>query len=196
MAMTTVHIQVAISKAYIDILNRMVNRLQSDNKVTVMDLVPFVVTCAAALECLLNEAIIKYSSDEFGPDGYRRSAEALISMTFRGKLDLVVPLLSKGRFIFQNDSKVYLTLVRIISLRNTLMHNKPFLEKHEADIVTDSERRPNATIYIDTLNKYGFAIEFHTCIDFWEAIKAFGELLTSQDKWQENSIITFNSEQP
>ncbi len=93
--------------------------------------IPFILTCAAALECALNDYIITHFSsenDELIP-GY-------LSMSLRGKLTNIVPLLTDGQYKINTEHKTYKTLVELIRVRNRLVHNKSDYEECEGTVVT------------------------------------------------------------
>ena len=50
-------------------------------------------------------------------------------MTLRGKLNTIVPLLTKFKLDINREHKVYKTLVELISIRNRITHNKSGFEE-------------------------------------------------------------------
>ena len=87
--------------------------------------IPYVLTCAAALEATMNEKLIGYADHRWGSDD-PTLAQSLLSMTLRGKLNALVPLLTDHRFQFNRKHFVYQRLNALISIRNILVHPKPF----------------------------------------------------------------------
>lgn len=98
---------------------------------------PFILTCAAALECSLNDNIISYySSDEGLPsdqvDGY-------LSMNLKGKLTNIVPMLTNAKYEINTNHRSYQTLVELIRARNRLVHNKSSFEDCSGVVITSDE---------------------------------------------------------
>jgi hypothetical protein len=120
--------------------------------------VPLVLTCAAALECTLNDAMLsvnlgarkgvtladwREARDEGGwtltmtPMSATGNlmddlADGYLSMSLRGKLTNIVPILTCNRFKINREHKTYQTLVELIRERNRLVHAKGSLEATEA----------------------------------------------------------------
>jgi len=103
--------------------------------------VPFILTCAAALECSLNDYLIKHFTDSHGTHG-KLQIPGLLSMSLKGKLINIVPLLTSNKFIINVENKVYQTLADLIKVRNRLVHNKSSYESHEGIIKEDSDGHP------------------------------------------------------
>lgn len=102
--------------------------------------VPFILTCAAALECSLNDALIgSLTEPDEVPlvDGY-------LSMSLRGKLSNVVPIITHNKFQLDRAHKTFKTLSELISLRNQLVHNKSTYEDHKGTVVME----PDGNVYI------------------------------------------------
>jgi hypothetical protein len=100
--------------------------------------VPYIITCSAALESRLNDEIVRFSYESFDKAG-REMAESFLSMTFRGKLNAIVPLLTSNIFVFNTGHEVYKKLLSLIKVRNFLVHPKSFFE----DISIQQEVDPN-----------------------------------------------------
>lgn len=99
--------------------------------------VSFVLCCAAALECSLNDGIISYftlrsNSKETLVNGY-------LSMSLRGKLTNIIPLLTDGRFLINQEHTSFRTLRELITLRNRLVHNKSHFETFTATVIETEE---------------------------------------------------------
>lgn len=92
----------------------------------------FILVAAASLESLLNEGIISWAFQLFPKGDHKRHATAFLSMNLGKKLDALGFLLSSGKFITDNESSVYQTLLSLIRLRNEVAHSKDFYK--EADI--------------------------------------------------------------
>lgn len=99
--------------------------------------IPYVLTCAAALEATMNEKLIEYADRRWGSDD-PTLAQSLLSMTLRGKLNALVPLLTDHRFQFNRKHFVYKRLNMLISIRNILVHPKPF----DKEISVSDQRHP------------------------------------------------------
>jgi hypothetical protein len=92
----------------------------------------FILVAAASLESLLNEGIVSWAFQLFPKGDHKRHATAFLSMNLGKKLDALGFLLSSGKFITDNESNVYQTLISLIKLRNEVAHSKDFYK--EADI--------------------------------------------------------------
>lgn len=100
--------------------------------------VPFILTTAAALECSLNDYLVDHYINIYGDNG-KPLLPGLLSMTLKGKLLNIVPLLTSNKFIINTEHKAYQLLAELIKLRNRLVHNKSDYEIHEALIKKDPE---------------------------------------------------------
>lgn len=93
-------------------------------------IVPYAITCAAALECMLNDCLLgafrRFKHLESQIPGY-------LSMTLKGKLINVVPIVTAQRFAINQAHKAYQSLVELIRIRNRLVHNtSSYFEEHTA----------------------------------------------------------------
>jgi hypothetical protein len=96
---------------------------------------PFVLTCAAALECSLNDTLIRAMDEQGnGPllDGY-------LSMSLRGKLTNVCTIVTESEYRINTEHKSYLALAELVSLRNRLVHNRSTFEIHEGHVLKDDD---------------------------------------------------------
>lgn len=91
--------------------------------------VPFTLTCAAALEASLNDAYIWLTHEKFGFKTYRRYAEHFLKLSPKAKLDLYVPTVTGYSHSLNTDHKVYHQLNELVSLRNKLVHDRQFLQE-------------------------------------------------------------------
>ena len=89
--------------------------------------IPFILTCAAYLESRLNDSLHD-ANQQYGEE----FALALMSLSLRNKLKILVPLLTNGKYIINTDHFVYKRLTSLISIRNRLAHAKPELEELSA----------------------------------------------------------------
>jgi hypothetical protein len=123
------HVLDFTSSVYSDLLTRLVEQLQSDGGRVADLVVPFALTCAAALEATLNDHLVAHFFREYGEGSYKRTSEAFLSMSFRGKLDILVPTLTHGLFRIRPEATCYQRLSKLISTRNELVHSKSFFLK-------------------------------------------------------------------
>lgn len=134
----TDHVTIAgktyISLNYLDNLRSLSSQLKKNATTSDTLLVPFVLTCAAALEAMLNDEIISWAQESFPLESYKRIADTHLSISLRGKLDYIVPLRTCNSYIFRTNSAVYGTLSRLITRRNELMHAKSFFNFHKIDL--------------------------------------------------------------
>lgn len=93
---------------------------------------PYTITCAAALEARLNDALTEYAESAWRAGG-ERIRQALLTLSFRGKLETTAILLTKEEYRFNPDDEYVKRLHSLISYRNVLVHPKP--SKHEVDTV-------------------------------------------------------------
>ncbi len=147
-----------------------------DNGKNTIHTVPFLLTCAAALECSLNDNIIQYFTSQYGEHG-ELQISGFLSMNFKGKLLNVVPLLTSNKYMINVNHKIYQKLSELIKIRNRLVHNKSNYEMYESHIEETEEGTPFITIPDDldkklskkidpTLGiKVGDIGEFHDCLE-------------------------------
>lgn len=191
----TIHLKRSLAPKYFAALKKMEASITKGKSSDEPSFIPFMVTCAAALECLLNDHLIEYSFEMFGPDNYRRFAKAMLSINLRGKLDCIIPLLSGNKFIIRKDSQTYQQLARLITIRNNLMHNKNFLEEFEADI--DEGRMDTISLKVtkDVYKKMEDPdLSRDDCAAFLHALQDLNHILSSGEEWQENETVVKNNE--
>lgn len=148
--------------------------------------VPFILTLAAALECSLNDHLIKHFEGKFGGKS-EQMLSGFLSMTFKGKLVNIVPILTSYKYSLNTQHKSYAAMVQLIKLRNTLVHNKSDFETREFEI----ENYDSIKNFVTGESDFTFGIEadigsihdaveeFHT--QFLEAY--------SQDDFSGNELI-------
>ncbi len=93
----------------------------------------FILVAAASLESMLNEGIISWAFRHFPKADHKRHATAFLSMNLSKKLDVLGFLLSSGKLITDNESKIYQTLINLIKLRNEVAHSKDFYKETDID---------------------------------------------------------------
>lgn len=137
--------------------------------------VPYVVTCAAALEATMNDKLIEYAHGRWGDDP--TLAQSLLSMSMRGKLNALVPLLTDHRFQFSRTHFVYRRLNSLISVRNILVHPKPFEKKFPISDQVHPLGYPILDGYVEAAEDMTLgAIEKFNPLEYHEALEKL-------DKW-------------
>lgn len=130
-----------VGDGYLCDLQTILPILDSDNSTAHAHLVPFIVMCAATLEAILNEEIVSWAFSKFPKDRYKSAADAILSMSFRGKLDMIVPLITENRFLIRTNSVEYKSLAQLISRRNELMHSRSYYQfVEENNVLPDTDR--------------------------------------------------------
>jgi len=123
-------------------------------------IVPFILTCAAALECTLNDKIIYHFTSE---DGVKSDlSSGYLSMNLRGKLSNIVSILTDGKYTINKEHKSYQALAELIGIRNKLVHNSSDFEECDAVVVTEPEGDVHLKIPDDVSNKledYTFGVK-------------------------------------
>lgn len=137
MAKEPVAINFPKSNLYMEVLEGMAQSIDGDQKLKQTLAVPFVLTCGASLECLLNDRIISDLWEVWFDDHYRPIVDGYLSMGLRGKLDTVVPLLTDNKFMINRSHPNYQALTELITQRNRIAHNKSFFEEVEFDFEKD-----------------------------------------------------------
>lgn len=98
--------------------------------------VPYVITCAAALEAKLNDAIVRHTRAIWRTDG-TSIRQAYLSMSFAGKLELLPILLTTNQFRLNREDEYVKRLFALISTRNLLVHPKPSSHEVKTDRIPD-----------------------------------------------------------
>lgn len=107
-------------------------------------IVPFVITCAAALECTLNDCLIQAFR---GTKNLEAQLDGYLSMTLKGKLINVVPAVTAQRFAINQEHKSYQNLVELIRIRNKLVHNRSSVfEEHVGIVKMNEDGEPLITL--------------------------------------------------
>jgi len=91
---------------------------------------PYIITCAAALEAKLNDALYRHA-DSTWREGSQAIKQSLLSMSFRGKLEMTAVLLTNEQYRFNPEDEYIKRLHSLISHRNALVHPKP--SSHEVN---------------------------------------------------------------
>ncbi len=183
-----------ISVNYTDCLKKLYPKVKEGNSVENPLIVPFVLTCAAALEAKLNDTIVSWAWDTLGKKEYKTVSEALLTMSLKSKIDTVVVLLSRNRFTFRRDAKCYQTLLKLISIRNKLIHNKGFYDYVEVEYDKESDRIVNLDDdFTQRLMKAPFlSIGASECEEFYRAIELLDDKIfypAERNALSENDVV-------
>ena len=163
------------SAIYGDLLHQLLPNVQTGDWHSNTNVLPFTFTCAAGLEATLNDNLVAHAFSEYGVGDYRRHAEAFLSMGLRSKLDIVVPLLSRNRFLIRSDSKSYQSLTQLIRLRNELVHSKSFFvecvkwNEAQNEMVLDKKQHEKM------LERGMRSVAATDCLEFFQALKSLDE---------------------
>ena len=103
--------------------------------------VPYILMCATTLEARLNDGLHDYASRVW-KDRYKSIADSYLSMSFRGKLNALVPILTNNKYRINQDHFVYQRLASLISVRNLIAHPKPIVTEFEEFELEEGETWP------------------------------------------------------
>ena len=87
--------------------------------------IPYVITCAAYLESKLNDSLFEFAMKRFGQD----VADVLVSLSLPSKLNVLVPVLTDGRYRINRQHFVYQRLMSLVRVRNSITHAKSEFEE-------------------------------------------------------------------
>lgn len=169
------------------------NEEEFGNKVYV---VPFILTCAAALECTLNDKIIYHFKSS---DGVQNDlSEGFLSMNLKGKLSNVVSILTDGKYTVNKEHKTYQALAELIRVRNRLVHNSSGFEECEALLFAGPKGNYQVKIPDEVNNKImDFTFGIKTPVGrFQDALEdLFDQFFDAYDKkeFTNNKLILRNS---
>ena len=154
----------------------MYDALQENRKL----ITPYILTCSACLEYFLNDLLQTYAQGHWGSRDYHSTARALLSMQLKKKLDIIVPLLSDHRYLISASHPTYRRLVDLITVRNTIIHNKPpgdieydvhFEGNKVKGLLVDSDRWNNLLKQSPEHFKYSDCKKYHNALlDFIKRI--------------------------
>lgn len=144
-----------IGDGYVDDLEAMLPLLVSEDASARAHLVPFVIMCAAALEAVLNDEIVSWAFTSFPKERYKNAADAALSMSFRWKLDMLVPLITKNEYLTKVGSIEYQNLAKLIRRRNELIHSRSYYQDLDADLekYSDDPSQKNDAAMMDAFSK-------------------------------------------
>lgn len=186
---TRVYLHIPLAQTYLKVLEEMkLSLLTSQNEVqNSSSFIPFVITSAAALECILNDYLILHTGEVCGMQD-NTLAKAFLTMSLRGKLDIIVPYFSGNKYAMRQDSVAYQELRRLITLRNDLMHGKSFITGHDVDVEYDEPDRVRLSAI--TLPKPRYQdISSEQCMKFLNALKDFDHLLSTEQIWTDQNAV-------
>lgn len=159
--------------------------------------VPFLLTTAAALECSLNDHIINHYTKTFGKNA-GLLIPGLLSMTLKGKLLNIVPLLTSNKYILNIENLIYQRLSELIKLRNRFVHNKSDYDTHEAFIKENDKGEPYIEIPQELQDKIDGKIDPSLGVDkdisiYHEALEELHNLFFDrykEENFNGNDLIT------
>ena len=159
--------------------------------------VPYTITCAAALECLLNDRLIEFCYENW-KEKYKSIAESYISMSFRGKLTSLFPILTHNSFRINQEHQTYTRLCDLIGARNKLMHGKSFLQEIEISPMQESkiDQIPLDELAQNFLDMSFGLTDSYSPVDYHEAIYHLETTLTDYDmnKLGRNDLVIDNAD--
>src|SRR5271157_5765172 len=100
------------STKFLRLLERMRDRYTKEGEAEDL-VVPYVLLCALTLESKLNDALMN-KAKRLCKGGSNALEDAFCSMSFKGKLNALVPVLTNGRYCINNDHFVYQRLASLI----------------------------------------------------------------------------------
>lgn len=130
---------------------------------------PFVFTCAAFIEYLMNILFLDHATKTVLPNQQRKVAEENINKTLKGKIDYILRLASNQQFDFDSESIMYKSLMELKTLRNALIHNKTKNQK-----VNIQRHKDGSISFVAHPPKYSFSLLDNVFIDqLHKAVCAF-----------------------
>ena len=133
---TTIYVFLPLAQTYLEVLEELQSSVLASQGTPLnsSSLIPFAVTSAAALECMLNDSLVMYANYIVGLGSDKAFEKAFLSMSLRGKLDTAITLLSRNLFVIRHNTSIYQQLSKLIKIRNDLMHGKSFFDKQDVDV--------------------------------------------------------------
>ncbi|HCM0830445.1 hypothetical protein HJ170_22680 [Vibrio parahaemolyticus] len=165
---------VSSSKGLLDSAEYLYDHIEDDDYSRNPNKYAFILSCAAALESMLNDGIVSWAFHTFPRDHYKRHATAFLSMNLGKKLDALGYLFSTGTCITDNTSQQYQTLISLIKLRNEVAHSKDFfIDNGTVEVGYDDEVRSYqfSNDVISKFNKSPLSIEREKCADILGSLK-------------------------
>ncbi|MEZ8619207.1 MULTISPECIES: hypothetical protein [Vibrio] len=183
---------VSSSKGLLDAVEYLLDHIHDDKFWNNPNKYAFILSASATLESLLNHGIVKWTFLTFPQEHYKRHAMAFLSMNLAKKLDALGYLLSGGKFITDNSSQHYQSLITLIKLRNEVAHSKDFYSDAsfvhcgEEDGVDVYELPKSIT---DRFSKSPISIDFAKCESFAEALKHLSSVLEDEVKLSNSPLF-------
>ncbi|ELP2658934.1 hypothetical protein CGH22_24990 [Vibrio parahaemolyticus] len=165
---------VSSSKGLLDSAEYLYDHIEDDDYSRNPNKYAFILSCAAALESMLNDGIVSWAFHTFPRDHYKRHATAFLSMNLGKKLDALGYLFSTGTCITDNTSQQYQTLISLIKLRNEVAHSKDFfIDNGTVEVGYDDEVRSYqfSNDVVSKFNKSPLSIERERCADILGSLK-------------------------
>lgn len=165
---------VSSSKGLLDSAEYLYDHIEDDDYSRNPNKYAFILSCAAALESMLNDGIVSWAFHTFPRDHYKRHATAFLSMNLGKKLDALGYLFSTGTCITDNTSQQYQTLISLIKLRNEVAHSKDFfIDNGTVEVGYDDEVRSYqfSSDVVSKFNKSPLSIERERCADILGSLK-------------------------
>lgn len=191
-----------VGLTYLSDLDRLVEELPEEDDESSARLTPFLLMAAGTLEAVLNDEIVSWAHETFPRDRYQAHAKALLDMKFPGKLNFIVPLLTGNNFMFRTNSKDFLSLRKLISRRNQLIHATGFYRFGNFDedgevisAIKGVEPKNNEKEGMGDLMDGPDKVTRAECIEYHKAIDAFHTkflYLIDEAAVEENDMIIRN----
>lgn len=126
--------KIQYASSYLGSVEMLLNHLKEEKLSLNPYKIPMIVTSAAALETILNEAIIVECRHRFPKNDIKRLTNAQLGMSLGGKLDNLGWLLTDNAFVMNNESEIYQCLKSLIKYRNEVMHRKEHYKEVEWEV--------------------------------------------------------------
>ncbi len=165
---------VSSSKGLLDSAEYLYDHIEDDDFFRNPNKYAFILSCAAALESMLNDGIVSWAFRTFPRDHYKRHATAFLSMNLGKKLDALGYLFSSGSCITDNTSKQYQALISLIKLRNEVAHSKDFfIDNGTVEVGYEDDMRAFqfSNDVVSKINKSPLSIESEKCADILVSLK-------------------------
>ena len=132
---------------------------------------PYVLTCAATLEYLLNDLIAAHTLHNYNIELADSIADSLYRLPFLNKLITIPTLATHGRLRVNRNSDTYGALKRLIRVRNTLVHNKTNAADLDCEMTEDGSLHFRLPMRV--LENHPQSIQVKDCEKYREALLDF-----------------------
>ena len=178
------------SQTYFYVLDKMFPKVSALKREEWPEMIPFVLTCAATLECMLNDTIIDYCSFKFGFDELEKYTKPLVFLPLHQKFDYIFLFLSGNKFTIRRESLTYKHVEKLISLRNSLMHNASLHQRGSTKFVTTRDGTRTIIIPKSKLTvRIQSGLTIRNCTGFLQAVRRINELLSKRNEWKEDDTL-------